>query len=106
MKATWPGPSLLSCRACWAFIRIPPLNVLFLDPRLPDWLPEIIVENLWVGKARVTLRFQRNQEGGTDYTVAALDGDLHILRQPSPCSLTSGWGERVTDAVWSLIPGK
>ena len=83
-----------------------PLNALFLDPRLPDWLPEITVENLCVGNSRVTLRFQRNQTGDTDFSVTALDGDLRILRQPSPWSLAAAWGERVKDAILSLLPAK
>src|SRR6185437_15498781 len=66
-----------------------PLNVLFLDPWLPDWLPEVSVENLLIGKARISLRFKRDQSGKTDYTVNRLDGTLHVLRQPSPWSLTA-----------------
>jgi len=83
-----------------------PLNVLFLDPWLPDWLPEITVEDLRVGNARATLRFRRGQDGRTEYEIVRLDGDLHVLRQPSPWSLTADWGERVKDAVMSLLPGK
>lgn len=81
-----------------------PLNVLFLDPRLPEWLPEITMERLHVGNARVSLKFKRDDRGNTDYSVIQLDGDLHIIRQPSPWSLTAGWGERVKDAVSSLLP--
>jgi hypothetical protein len=82
-----------------------PLNVLFLDPWLPDWLPEVMVENLRIGVSRLTLRFKRDEQGHTDYTVVSLDGDLHILRQPSPWSLTATWGERFKDAIMSLLPG-
>jgi len=80
-----------------------PLNVLFLDPWLPDWLPEIALEDLRIGNSRATLRFKRNADGRTDYTVESLDGDLHILRQPSPWSLTADWGERVKDVIESLL---
>ncbi len=80
-----------------------PLNVLFLDPWLPDWLPELSVEDLCVGDARVTLHFRRGQEGKTEYTVERQEGDLHLLRQPSPWSVTADWGERVKDAVSSLL---
>jgi len=82
-----------------------PLNVLFLDPWLPDWLPDVTVEDLRIGGSRLTLRFKRNDEGRTNYTVVSLDGDLHILRQPSPWSLTATWGERFKDAIMSLLPG-
>ncbi len=80
-----------------------PLKVLFLDPWLPDWLPEVTIEDMCVGQARATLRFNRDQNGRTDYTVLRVDGELHIVRQPSPWSLTADWGERVKDAVSSLL---
>ena len=38
-----------------------PLNVLFLDPWLPDWLPEITLEDICIGNARATLRFRRSE---------------------------------------------
>lgn len=80
-----------------------PLNVLFLDPWLPEWLPEVSVERMQVGKARITLQFKRNKKGETDYEVTSSEGELHVIRQPSPWSLTADWGERVKDAVTSLL---
>ncbi|HLH09908.1 MAG TPA: glycogen debranching N-terminal domain-containing protein [Terriglobales bacterium] len=80
-----------------------PLNALLVDPWLPDWLPEITIENLCVGKAHVSLRFRRNDDGRTDYTVLQNEQNLRILRQPSPWSLTATWGERVKDAISSLL---
>ena len=81
-----------------------PADVLFLDPRLPDWLPDITVQRLHIGKALVSLRFFRTANGLTEYQVLELQGPLHIIRQPSPWSLTSGWAERIKDAVTSLLP--
>ena len=83
-----------------------PLNVLFLDPWLPDWLPEITLEHMRVGNAQITLNFKRNANGKTTYRVIELEGDLHVIHQPSPWSLTADWGERVKDAITSLLPGK
>ena len=83
-----------------------PLKVLFVDPRLPEWLPEVRIENLEIGGARLNLRFTRTASGKTEYSVEELRGELHILRQPSPWSFTAGWGERLKDAVLSLLPGK
>lgn len=80
-----------------------PLKTLFLDPWLPEWLPEMTVENLSVGDARITLGFKRTAEGDTQYSIERLDGELHVLRQPSPWSITADWGERVKDAVTSLL---
>jgi glycogen debranching enzyme len=83
-----------------------PLNTLLLDPHLPEWLPEITLENLRVGKASVTIRFVREKDGGSDYKVLDKRGTLHVLRQPSPWSMTASFGERLKDALTSLLPGK
>lgn len=79
------------------------MNVLFLEPWLPDWLPQVTIEDLRVGQARVDLKFRRAEDGRTHYEISQLRGDLHILRQPSPWSITADWGERVKDAVTSLL---
>jgi glycogen debranching enzyme len=82
-----------------------PLKLLLLDPHLPDWLPEMTLNNLRVGEASATVRFFRRADGETDYEVKDVRGTLHVLRQPSPWSLTAGWAERVQDALKSLLPG-
>jgi hypothetical protein len=78
--------------------------VLLVDPRLPAWLPEITLRNLRVGSAVVTLRFSREGNGST-YEVLEKRGRLHVVRQPSPWSLTAGFAERLKDALSSLLPG-
>jgi glycogen debranching enzyme len=83
-----------------------PLNALFLDPHLPEWLPEITLHNLRVGTAATTLRFYRKENGVSDYEVLDKRGSLHVVRQPSPWSLTATFGERLKDALTSLLPGK
>ncbi|HXE10978.1 MAG TPA: glycogen debranching N-terminal domain-containing protein [Bryobacteraceae bacterium] len=82
-----------------------PLKTLLLDPSLPEWLPSVTLSNLHIGDAIVDLRFERGHDGRTDYQVEQLRGDLHIIRQPSPWSLTTGYGERVRDLITSLLPG-
>lgn len=78
--------------------------MLILDPHLPEWLPEITVERLRIGKAMVWLQFFRTADGKSDYKIIDLQGTLHVLRQPSPWSFTADWGERVKDAISSLLP--
>jgi hypothetical protein len=58
-----------------------------------------------VGEATVTLRFFRKPGGSTDYEIVDLRGKLHVLRQPSPWSLTATFAERLKDALTSLLPG-
>src|SRR5205085_764093 len=79
-----------------------PLNLLIVDPHLPEWLPELTVSNLRVGEAVVTLRFRRQTSGHSDYEVIDKSGSLHIVRQPSPWSLEAGLGERFADVVSSV----
>ncbi len=83
-----------------------PLRALFVDPHLPEWLPEITLSNLHVGQAVVSIRFYREQDGSSSYEVLDQRGPLHIVRQPSPWSMTTGPLERVVDALASLLPGK
>ena len=40
----------------------------------------------------------------TGYEVLEQEGTLHVVRQPSPWSLTAGLGERAHDALASLLP--
>jgi glycogen debranching enzyme len=80
-----------------------PLSAMMLDPHLPEWLPEITLHNLRVGKARATIRFHRDENGRTDYEVLDKQGTLHIINQPSPWSLTTSFAERLKDALTSFI---
>lgn len=82
-----------------------PLRLLLVDPHLPEWLPEITVQRLRVGGAVLTLHFWREGER-TDYRILEQEGPLHVVRQPSPWSLTAGWAERVRDVLSSLRPGR
>ncbi|HEV2764677.1 MAG TPA: amylo-alpha-1,6-glucosidase, partial [Pyrinomonadaceae bacterium] len=83
-----------------------PLNLLLVDPHMPEWLPEITLQNLRVGEGVVTIRFYRTEGGGGDYEVLDKRGPLHVVRQPSPWSLTAGFAERLKDALTSLLPGR
>lgn len=110
-KANWP--QAWSCSAVFTLLQamlgiVPyaPLNALLLDPHLPEWLPGITLDRLRVGKAVARIRFWRKDDGTSDYRIEDLRGTLHVIRQPSPWSLTADFGERVMDAITSLLPGK
>jgi glycogen debranching enzyme len=81
-----------------------PLRLLIVDPHLPEWLPEITLEGLRVGRSSATIRFTRGDGGRSSYEVLEKRGTLHVVRQPSPWSLTAGFGERMRDVLTSLIP--
>jgi hypothetical protein len=82
-----------------------PLHALFVDPHLPEWLPELRLKHLRVGEATVDLSFRRQEDGSTTYKVRDLRGKLHIVRQPSPWSLTHAtFAERAIEALSSFLP--
>ena len=83
-----------------------PLNLLLVDPHLPEWLPELTLRDLRVGRSRASIRFFRTADGSSDYRVLDVAGPLHIVRQPSPWSLTASFGERLRDLVGSALPGR
>lgn len=103
----WSSSALFSIlQAILGLYPYAPMNLLLLDPHLPDWLPEITLKNLHVGRAVLTIRFYRKENGASSYEVLDKRGKIHILRQPSPWSLTATFAERLQDALASLLPGK
>lgn len=106
-RADWPqawsaSAPLAVLQALVGLCPYAPAGVLLLDPRLPEWLPEITIERLRVGKGTVTLRLFRNSRGDSDYEVLRLDGRLNVIRQANPWSTTQGWAEHVKEAVMEL----
>lgn len=110
-RSDWPqawsaGALLVTLQALLGLYPFAPLKVLIVNPVLPEWLPEMTVTGLRVGKARATIRFFRKADGTSDYEVLEKRGNLHVIQQPSPWSLTEGWVERIYDLVKSLLPGR
>jgi glycogen debranching enzyme len=80
-----------------------PLKTLVVNPKLPEWLPEITVHGLRLGQARATIRFYRKADGTSDWQLLDKRGAMHILQQPSPWSLTDDFAERTNDVLHSLL---
>jgi glycogen debranching enzyme len=80
-----------------------PLNMLLVDPELPEWLPELTLERLQVGDAQVSLRFWRKDRNHTGFEILDQKGTLQVVRQPSPWSLTTSAPERVKKLLESLL---
>lgn len=83
-------------------IPIAPYETLVVDPSLPSWMPELVMENLRVGGAMVTLRFWRQRDGSCDFEVIRKHGTLRVVRQPTPESLSAGWPDRLGGLVETL----
>jgi glycogen debranching enzyme len=80
-----------------------PINTLVLDPVLPEWIPDLVLHDLRVGDAKVSLRFWRDGDR-SKWEVVNKTGALHIVRQPPPESLTASGVDRVRGIVESLWP--
>jgi glycogen debranching enzyme len=105
-RTNWPqawSSSAMFCmvQALLGIYPYAPLKLLLVDPQLPDWLPEITLENLRVGQASADIRFYRDANDRSGFEVLEKRGTLRIVRQPSPWSLTAGFGERLRDFVES-----
>src|SRR5262249_39713313 len=61
-----------------------PLDLLLVDPHLPEWLPQITLTNLKVGKGRIDIRFYREKHGGSDYEILDVRGKLHRAASTEP----------------------
>jgi len=80
---------------------IAPLDLLIVDPHLPEWLPELRLSGLRVGASRFDLRAWRRKDGGTAYRVENRSGPVRVIRQPVPGE-GSGLRRRAVDLLFSL----
>jgi len=108
-KADWPqawsASSIINMlRAILGLFPYAAANLLILDPHLPDWLPEITVKNMRIGKAKVTIHFERKSNAWTEYKLLDLEGDLDVVRQPNPWSMTAASPEKMKDTLFDLVP--
>jgi glycogen debranching enzyme len=100
----WNATSFpLAMQVLLGLLPLAPFNTLVVDPVLPEWLPEVVVHNLRVGEARVTLRCWRDVAGASRFEVLNNVGTLHVVRQPPPESLEAGLAERTTAAVETAL---
>jgi hypothetical protein len=100
----WSASSLVAiAQALVGIYPFAPLHLLLVDPHLPEWLPEVGLQDLRIGDAIVSLRFFRDADGRSDFEVTGQRGRLHVLRQPSPWSLEADLPERVEDLLRSFI---
>jgi glycogen debranching enzyme len=58
-----------------------PAGRLYVHPTLPRWLGDIVLSNLQVGQARVTIRFWRVGDT-SNWAVLDRDGTIDVMEQP------------------------
>ena len=75
-----------------------------VNVQVTDRVMVITLNRLRVGQAVVSIRFYRTPNGRSDYEICEQRGALHIVRQPSPWSLTATVPERLRDLLESFLP--
>jgi glycogen debranching enzyme len=73
----------LAVQSMLGLVPLAPAETLIVDPILPTWMSEIVVRDLRVGRAKVSLRFWR-QGGASKWDVLHTQGPLRVVRQPPP----------------------
>jgi glycogen debranching enzyme len=79
-----------------------PFGILFVDPQLPVWLPEIVLRNLAIGQASVDIRFFRDDNQICQYEVLALRGTLKVLRRSDAWTLLGLPGDALQNQLTAL----
>jgi glycogen debranching enzyme len=74
----------LAVQSMLGLLPLAPVETLIVDPILPTWMPEIVVRDLRVGRARVNLRFWRSDNGASKWEVLHKQGTVRVVRQPPP----------------------
>jgi hypothetical protein len=85
-----------------------PLGVLALvRPRLPASIPEVTLASLRVGRARVTLRFTRRDDGTAEHEVLERQGRLVVIAVGPPGAVDDvTWRERLGRMALHGLPGR
>jgi glycogen debranching enzyme len=80
------------------------MNTLMVDPVLPAWIPDLVLRDLRVGGAKVSLRFWRDADGTCNWETLHTQGTLHVVRQPPPESPSATWTDRAAALLQSILP--
>jgi glycogen debranching enzyme len=79
------------------------LHLLVVDAALPTWLPEVVLHDLRLGGATATIRFWRDDTGGSHTEVLHRRGTLHVIQQPPLESLSVGAKDRFSALVDRIL---
>ncbi|MGH7444580.1 MAG: amylo-alpha-1,6-glucosidase, partial [Longimicrobiales bacterium] len=100
-QSAWP--ILMQCLL--GLVPYAPLRLLFVDPILPPWLPELTLKGLRVGEATVTLHFRRDERGASHHDVVEQQGRLRVIRQPWLESFSADSWERLGGLMRTVVSG-
>lgn len=81
-----------------------PARTLLVDPRLPEWLPDLRIDGLRVGGSVVSLGARRTRRGATRWWASTTSGRrVLVIRQPQPYGSNSGIGSKAGAALRSMV---
>ena len=93
---TWNASALPLClQTLLGLLPYAAYHVLVVDPVLPGWLPAVELRKLRVGRTTASLRFWRDEDGGSHVRLLDKDGPLHVIRQPPFEALRVSAGRRL-----------
>ena len=72
------GSAFMLTQAMLGFMPDAPRNKLYVDPMLPEWLPDLTIQDLRIGRHKLGIRFWR-QSGETHFQV--ISGDSSIVER-------------------------
>jgi hypothetical protein len=70
------GSAFMLTQAMLGFMPDAPHNKLYVDPWLPEWLPDLTIQDVRIGRHKLTLRFWL-KAGETHFKV--INGDPSIV---------------------------
>ncbi|WP_249714030.1 amylo-alpha-1,6-glucosidase [Rhizomonospora bruguierae] len=77
----WSASAIVALvQALLAFRPAAPLRTIVVDPHLPDWLPELTLEGVQVGRATFDLTVRRRRHGRT--SVRTRGDHVTVIRRP------------------------
>jgi glycogen debranching enzyme len=79
-----------------------PLRLVVVDPHLPEWLPDLSLEGIPVGRGHIDLQFWRDRRGRSHYRVTGRDRWIRVIRQAPPQAPGSGPLGRAWSALRTL----
>jgi len=104
------APQAWAAGSCFALVQAlvgfqpdAPAGKLYLDPALPDWLPQLTLRNLRVGKARLSLSFWREGEA-TRWEVTRGSSAIAVEQRSAAWGAQDSWRRR--QAAPTGAPGR
>jgi glycogen debranching enzyme len=90
-------------QAILGMVAVAPARLLVVDPHLPPWLPDLTLEGVRIGNAKLDIQFQRAANGRTRWRVKRRHGTVAVVRQPPPQSREASVSDRARAMIASPL---